>query len=208
MKRQKRLVWLCLALSPLVFGSCSDDDDDDLIGYWVRMSDFDGLARGEASGFTIGNKGYLACGFDGSKKNERMSDLWEYDMEMDAWMQKADFPGSARSKATAFSILRDISNTSDEEYDDDYSTVGCNLGGEQRAKVSLRTFPSGDGWGYEIRLEDKCLIYQSMIPAIDSLRPFPSEQSARRVGRLVLKRVVSGEPFAVTVKEVEDALKE
>ena len=104
MKRQKRLVWLCLALSPLVFGSCSDDDDDDLIGYWVRMSDFDGLARGEASGFTIGNKGYLACGFDGSKNNERMSDLWEYDMEMDAWMQKADFPGSARSKATAFSI--------------------------------------------------------------------------------------------------------
>ena len=86
--------------------------------------------------------------------------------------------------------------------------VGCNLGGEQRAKVSLRTFPSGDGWGYEIRLEDKCLIYQSMIPAIDSLRPFPSEQSARRVGRLVLKRVVSGEPFSVTVKEVEDALKE
>lgn len=104
MKRQKRLVWLCLALSPLVFGSCSDDDDDDLIGYWVRMSDFDGLARGETSGFTIGNKGYLACGFDGSKNNERMSDLWEYDMEMDAWMQKADFPGSARSKATAFSI--------------------------------------------------------------------------------------------------------
>lgn len=86
--------------------------------------------------------------------------------------------------------------------------VGCNLGGEQRAKVSLRTFPSGDGWDYEIRLEDKCLIYQSMIPTIDSLRPFPSEQSARRVGRLVLKRVVSGEPFAVTVKEVEDALKE
>lgn len=105
MKRKKNWIWLWgMLCSPLFFSACGGDDDEDLIGYWVRVSDFDGLARGEASAFSIGSKGYLVCGFDGSKNNTRMSDFWEYDMEMDSWTQLADFPGSARSKATAFSI--------------------------------------------------------------------------------------------------------
>lgn len=104
MIRQKELLLLGLLFIPALLVSCSDDDDDDLIGYWVRMSDFDGLARGEASGFTIGNKGYLIGGFNGNRNSTRMSDLWVYDMDMDAWTQLADCPGSARSGATAFAI--------------------------------------------------------------------------------------------------------
>ena len=59
---QKRLFLFLLALLPLVMVSCGDDDDDDLIGKWYRVSDFDGLARSDASSFSIGNKGYLVCG--------------------------------------------------------------------------------------------------------------------------------------------------
>ena len=62
----KSLFALLIALFPVFVTSCSDDDDDDLIGHWVRTSDFDGLARGEASSFSIGDKGYLVCGYDGS----------------------------------------------------------------------------------------------------------------------------------------------
>ena len=58
---QKRLFLFLLALLPLVMVSCGDDDDDDLIGKWYRVSDFDGLARSDASSFSIGNKGYLVC---------------------------------------------------------------------------------------------------------------------------------------------------
>ncbi len=100
----KSLFALLIALFPVFVTSCSDDDDDDLIGHWVRTSDFDGLARGEASSFSIGDKGYLVCGYDGSKSNARLSDLWEYDMTTDAWTQKAGFPGTARSNGTAFAI--------------------------------------------------------------------------------------------------------
>ena len=97
----KKLFVLLITLLPVFLCACSDDDDDDLIGHWVRVSDFDGLARGDASSFSIGSKGYLICGYTGK---ERLSDLWEYDMEMDTWTQKASFPGAARNSAVAFTI--------------------------------------------------------------------------------------------------------
>lgn len=97
----KRVLVCWMALLSLTFISCSDDDDDDLIGKWYRVSDFDGLARSDASSFTIGTKGYLACGYEGKKC---LSDCWEYDMERDTWTQKADFPGTARHTAVAFTV--------------------------------------------------------------------------------------------------------
>jgi len=99
--RHKKLVTILLAMLPFVFGACSSDDDDDLIGTWYRVSDLDGLARSDASSFTIGNKGYLVCGYDGK---DRLSDLWEYDMDQDSWTQKASFPGTARNSAVSFAV--------------------------------------------------------------------------------------------------------
>ncbi len=71
--RHKKLVTILLAMLPFVFGACSSDDDDDLIGTWYRVSDLDGLARSDASSFTIGNKGYLVCGYDG--KDRKMTQV-------------------------------------------------------------------------------------------------------------------------------------
>ena len=48
-------------------GSCTDDDEYTQ-GVWMRRSDLDGVARGQASSFTIDNKGYLCCGFRGTNK--------------------------------------------------------------------------------------------------------------------------------------------
>lgn len=99
-KTKKNLfVWLVLIFS-VVIVSCSDDDDD-LEGKWYRKSDFEGVARGDAASFVIGNKGYVVCGFD--KKN-RLSDMWEYNIELDFWTQKASFPGAPRSSLVAMNI--------------------------------------------------------------------------------------------------------
>lgn len=101
-KTRPTLWWVfLLTMLPFVFTACGDDEEEDLIGKWVRVSDLDGLARSDASSFTLGNKGYLVCGYDGKK---RLSDLWEYDMEKDFWTQKAAFPGTARNSAVALAV--------------------------------------------------------------------------------------------------------
>src|SRR5689334_22578295 len=78
-----------------------DDADSDLVGNWVRSSDFDGNARSEAVTFTIGDKVYLATG---TSSTQRYNDLWEYDINLKYWTQKASLPGNARSSAVAFTI--------------------------------------------------------------------------------------------------------
>jgi hypothetical protein len=53
--------------------------------------------RSFATGFSIGNKGYIATG-------DNLNDLWEYDTATDVWTRKADYPGSGRSGCIGFSV--------------------------------------------------------------------------------------------------------
>lgn len=57
--------------------------------------------RSYAVGFSIGTKGYIGTGKDGSTYYQ---DLWEYDQVTFAWTQKSDFGGGIREKAVGFSI--------------------------------------------------------------------------------------------------------
>lgn len=70
---------------------------------WTRRANFPGAARGFASGFSIGNKGYV-CGGSSSGVGIGYNDLWEYDPFIDVWTPKASFPGPVRDMAIAFSI--------------------------------------------------------------------------------------------------------
>ena len=55
MMKHQNLLALLLTMFSVITVSCSnDDEDEDLMGKWYRVSDFDGLARGEATSFTIG----------------------------------------------------------------------------------------------------------------------------------------------------------
>ncbi len=67
---------------------------------WTQKANFGGVARYGAVGFSIGAKGYIGTGYDGSKKN----DFWEYDQATDTWSQKANFGGAVRYLAVGFSI--------------------------------------------------------------------------------------------------------
>jgi len=69
-------------------------------GIWTPKADWEGSARNSAVGFSIGSKGYIGTGYDGSY----CKDFWEYDPALNTWTQKADFGGKARKSAVGFSI--------------------------------------------------------------------------------------------------------
>ena len=51
-------------------------------------------------GFSIGNKGYVGAGYDGSN----LKDFWEYNPANDTWTRVADFEGRPRNGAASFTI--------------------------------------------------------------------------------------------------------
>lgn len=100
---RKKLKWIFLPILilPLFITSCDDDDDEDLVGNWVELSDFEGVPRSDAISFTIGEMAYVGLGYDG---DDRLSDVWSYDPDKDTWREIAEFPGNARNGAVAFGI--------------------------------------------------------------------------------------------------------
>jgi len=70
----------------------------------------------------------------------------------------------------------------------------------------LQTFQLEDGWGYRIVMNEKVLIYQFTIPAIDTLRSFPDEASARKIGALVQERLNNNENFSITIDDIKHSL--
>lgn len=75
---------------------------------WARKTDFGGVARRGAVGFSIGNKGYLGTGFTGVVGIFNLAvltnDFWEYDPSNNSWTQKANVGGLPRDGAVGFSI--------------------------------------------------------------------------------------------------------
>ena len=73
---------------------------DTTINTWTQKANFGGTPRDNAVGFSIGSKGYIGTGFDGTYRN----DFWEYDPTTNTWTQKANFGGTPRYGAVGFSI--------------------------------------------------------------------------------------------------------
>ena len=109
-----------------------EDGDDSYVGNWVNLGDFEGVTRSDAVSFTIGDKSYIATGYQGDE-DKRLKDLWEYDPHNDSWTQKADFPGIARNAATAF-------GTSTHGY------VGTGFDGNNELSDFWEYNPATDSW--------------------------------------------------------------
>ncbi len=68
---------------------------------WTQKADIN-PGRYDASGFAIGGKGYVCCGY--TTGYVLTKDLWEYDPVANTWTQKANLPGNARAAAATFVI--------------------------------------------------------------------------------------------------------
>ena len=80
------------------------------------------------------------------------------------------------------------------------------MGSRGDRQPELQTFQLEDGWGYQIVMNKKVLIYQPSIPAIDTLRSFPDEASARKIGSLVLERLRNNKDFSITIDDIKHSL--
>ncbi|WP_405208671.1 Kelch repeat-containing protein [Aquimarina sp. LLG6339-5] len=71
---------------------------------WSALADLDDnddyqIIRNNAVGFSIGNKGYVACGNIGFGPS---STVWEYNPETDLWEEKTAYEGITREDAISF----------------------------------------------------------------------------------------------------------
>ena len=77
------------------------------LNQWNKKTDFGGVPRRGAVGFSIGTKGYMGAGrIDEPKQGTpaydfKFKDFWEYDPSTDKWTQKEDIGGVA-GKVIAF----------------------------------------------------------------------------------------------------------
>jgi len=71
---------------------------------WTQKNNFPGSPRYSSATFVIGNKAYVACGNEGTSSGPFTNELWEYDPTNDSWMQKTNFPGTARYGCTGFEL--------------------------------------------------------------------------------------------------------
>ena len=72
-------------------------------------------------------------------------------------------------------------------------------------EISL--FKSEDGWGYDILKKDNVYIHQPYMPAVEGQVPFRDKISARKTGRLVIKKIRNHKSPAITKEEIKSVLK-
>ncbi len=127
-------ILLGIVVFPLILISlgCDDsnDDDDELIGNWFELSDFEGVPRSGAVVFCIDDKAYIGTGYDGT---DRLNDFWRYDPAVDGWTRIADFPGSPRNGAVAFAT-------------DSKGYVGTGYDGKKKLKDFWEYDPQTNSW--------------------------------------------------------------
>ena len=83
---------------------------------------------------------------------------------------------------------------------------GEEMGSSPGRQLELQTFQSGDGWGYQIRMNGTVLIYPPTIPSIDTVTAFPNEESAENIGTLVLNKLAGNRNFSVSREEIQHSL--
>ncbi|GAB4395242.1 MAG: hypothetical protein OHK0053_01320 [Microscillaceae bacterium] len=192
LEKLKIITLLCFLLAAF---AC-DGDEEDIIGNWIELSDFEGIPRNNAVSFTINGFAYVGTGYS-EEEDEYLRDFWRYDPVNNFWTQQADFPGVGRSGAVAFSAREkgyvgtgydgDIRLSDFWAYDPDdnsWVAVASFPGSARRNAIAFGVYDKGfvgtgddsntlkDFWEYE--------------PLTDSWRQVVSIPGSKRVGAFVM----------------------
>ena len=70
----------------------------------------------------------------------------------------------------------------------------------------VELYKSREGWGYDILIKEKVHIHQPFMPAVEGEVPFPDKKSAKKTGRLVVKKIRDHKSPSVTIEELQSIL--
>ena len=71
-----------------------------------------------------------------------------------------------------------------------------------RHRYYVNVFESEGGWGYDILYNNKTIIHQPFIPAIDGKKPFSTKLLAEKTSRLVINKLRNNKSPRLTAGEV------
>jgi len=82
--------------------------------------------------------------------------------------------------------------------------AGCTGRGHFNYKAEL--YKSGNGWGYDILVNNKTFIHQPFIPALEGEVPFRDKESARKTAALVVEKLKKHKSPGITREEVNSII--
>lgn len=68
--------------------------------------------------------------------------------------------------------------------------------------LKVESFKTTSGWGYLISNKNKIIIKQSIIPVINDIKSFETEEDAKKVGNLVAKKLHGNNSPTVTKNDL------
>ena len=75
---------------------------------------------------------------------------------------------------------------------------------QKRFAISVRTFKTEIGWGYDILVNDSSMIHQDIIPGVQGKKGFNSEEDAAKIGNLVIEKIKQKRLPSITLQELKD----
>lgn len=78
--------------------------------------------------------------------------------------------------------------------------------GHDRSKeiqLSLQTFQSNAGWGYDIYANDTLYIHQEFIPAAEGRKGFVTKEEADKIGQLAIAKLKYSKLPVITLAEID-----
>ncbi len=76
------------------------------------------------------------------------------------------------------------------------------MSGEERG-FSYKIFKTGDGWGYDVLVNNTLQIHQDYMPVVQQRKGFPQQEQARQAAMLVIKKLKAGKNPAISAAELE-----
>ncbi|NJK95050.1 MAG: DUF4907 domain-containing protein [Bacteroidetes bacterium] len=74
---------------------------------------------------------------------------------------------------------------------------------KKQGELSLETFQTSIGWGYQIKVDNRTIIYQPFVPVIETHTGFASEKIAENAVRIVMDKLKRNQSPIITLNELE-----